>query len=323
MAQPAEVNEVAAARERLEVVRHEVSRVFIGPARVLDAMLVALLAHGHVLLEGVPGVAKTTLVKSFATALGCSVRRIQFTADLLPADITGTYVLSPRDGTFALRPGPVFANVVLADEINRAPAKTQAALLEAMQERQVTIEGDRFQLPEPFMVLATQNPIDLEGTYPLPEAQIDRFLLHVPMGYPTHQEEVAMLETHNNDPPVARPQLSVADLLQLQSIAARIHLDHDLYEYAVALTAYTRTHAKVALGASPRATLSLVQAAKGAAVLAGRPFATPDDIRELAPSVLAHRLVMVPEVEGETNARKEVIAEAVARVSYRRAVRPV
>jgi MoxR-like ATPase len=173
------------------------------------------------------------------------------------------------------------------------------------------------------MVLATQNPIDLEGTYPLPEAQIDRFLLHVPMGYPTHQEEVAMLETHNSDPPVARPQLNAADLLQLQSIASRIHLDRDLYEYAVALAAYTRTHAKVALGASPRATLSLVQAAKGAAVLAGRPFVTPDDIRELAPSVLAHRLVMVPEVEGEPSARKDVIAEAVARVGYRRAVRPV
>jgi MoxR-like ATPase len=317
------VNEVAAARERIELVRREVARVFIGPSRVLDVMLVALLAHGHVLLEGVPGVAKTTLVKSFAAALGCSVRRIQFTADLLPADITGTYVLSPRDGTFALRAGPVFANVVLADEINRAPAKTQAALLEAMQERQVTIEGDRFQLPEPFMVLATQNPIDLEGTYPLPEAQIDRFLLHVPMGYPTHQEEVAMLEAHNRDPPVARAQLTVADLLQLQSIAARIHIDHDLYEYAVALSAYTRTHAKVALGASPRATLSLIQAAKGAAVLAGRPFATPDDIRELAPSVIAHRLVLAPELEGEPGARKEIVAEAIARVGYRRAVRPV
>jgi MoxR-like ATPase len=323
MAQPAEVNEVAAARERLEAVRHEVARVFIGPARVLDSMLIALLAHGHVLLEGVPGVAKTTLVKSFAIALGCTVRRIQFTADLLPADITGTYVLSPRDGTFALRPGPVFANVVLADEINRAPAKTQAALLEAMQERQVTIEGDRFQLPLPFMVLATQNPIDLEGTYPLPEAQIDRFLLHIPMGYPTHQEEVAMLQTHNVEAPVARPQLATSDLLRLQSITARVHLDHDLYDYAVALAAFTRTHARVALGASPRATLSLVQAAKGAAVLAGRPFVTPDDIRELAPAVLGHRLVLVPEVEGEPQARQAVISEAVARVGYRRSVRPI
>jgi len=323
MAQPAEVNEVAAARERLEVVRHEVSRVYIGPNKVVDAMLIALLAHGHVLLEGVPGVAKTTLVKTFAATLGCSVRRIQFTADLLPADITGTYVLSPRDGTFALRPGPIFANVVLADEINRAPAKTQAALLEAMQERQVTIEGDRFQLPQPFMVLATQNPIDLEGTYPLPEAQIDRFLLHVPMTYPTHQEEVAMLVTHNVEAPQARPQLQTTDLLRLQSITARIHLDHDLYDYAVALAAYTRTHARVVLGASPRATLSLIQAAKGAAVLAGRPFVTPDDIRELATSVFAHRLIMAPEVEGEPNARQAIVSEAVARVGYRRAVRPV
>jgi len=323
MAQPAEVNEVTAARERLETVRREVARVFIGPTRVLDAMLVALLAHGHVLLEGVPGVAKTTLVKTFATVLGCTVRRIQFTADLLPADITGTYVLSPRDGTFALRPGPVFANIVLADEINRAPAKTQAALLEAMQERQVTIEGDRFQLPQPFMVLATQNPIDLEGTYPLPEAQVDRFLLHVPMGYPTHQEEVAMLEMHNVEAPVARPQLDVAELLRLQSVASRIHLEHDLYEYAVTLSAFTRTHPRVALGASPRATLSLVQAAKGAAVLAGRPFATPDDIRELAHSVLAHRLVMAPEDEGDTHARQAVVNEAISRVGYRRAVRPV
>jgi MoxR-like ATPase len=323
MAQPAEVNEVAAARERLEVVRHEVSRVFIGPTKVVDSMLIALLAHGHVLLEGVPGVAKTTLVKTFATTLGCTVRRIQFTADLLPADITGTYVLSPRDGTFALRPGPIFANVVLADEINRAPAKTQAALLEAMQERQVTIEGDRFQLPQPFMVLATQNPIDLEGTYPLPEAQIDRFLLHVPMGYPTHQEEVSMLVAHNVEAPQARPQLQTSDLLRLQSITSRIHLDHDLYDYAVALAAYTRTHARVTLGASPRATLSLIQAAKGAAVLAGRPFVTPDDIRELAPSVFAHRMVMAPEVEGEPNARQALISEAVARVGYRRAVRPV
>src|SRR5690349_11101681 len=323
MAQPAEVNEVAAARERLDVVRHEVSRVFIGPARVLDAMLVALLAHGHVLLEGVPGVAKTTLVKSFATALGCSVRRIQFTADLLPADITGTYVLSPRDGTFALRAGPVFANIVLADEINRAPAKTQSALLEAMQERQVTIEGDRFELPAPFMVLATQNPIDLEGTYPLPEAQIDRFLVRVHISYPNHKDEVLMLRTHNVDAPKARPIVGTADLISLQNVAKRVHVEDDVYEYAVGLTAFTRTHPRVLLGCSPRATLGLVQAAKAAAVIGGRPFVTPDDLRGVASAVLAHRLVLVPEAEGDPKARDAVIDEAMQRVAYRRQVRPV
>src|SRR6187455_1125595 len=199
--QALQVNEIEAARERLDGVRREVGRVYIGDAAAVDVMLLALLARGHVLLEGVPGVAKTTLAKAFAQTLGCTVRRIQFTPDLLPADITGTYVLDPRVGTFSLRPGPIFANVVLADEINRAPAKTQSALLEAMQERQVTIEGDRFELPDPFFVLATQNPIDLEGTYPLPEAQIDRFLVRVHIGYPTHKDEVQMLRTHNVAPP--------------------------------------------------------------------------------------------------------------------------
>jgi len=321
--EPAGANEIAAARERLEDLRREVARVFIGPERVLDLLLVSLLTRGHVLLEGVPGVAKTTLVKAFASSLGCSMRRIQFTPDLLPADITGTYVLSPRDGTFSLRAGPVFANIVLADEINRAPAKTQSALLEAMQERQVTIEGDRFELPKPFMVLATQNPIDLEGTYPLPEAQIDRFLVRVVMGYPTHRDEVTMLRTHNVDPPVARPVLGAEDILALQSIAARVHIEDDLYDYAVTLAAFTRTHARVALGASPRATLNLVQAAKGAAIMAGRAFVTPDDVRSMATSVLSHRLVMVPEVEGDEKAREVVVEEALNKVGYRRAVRAV
>src|SRR5271156_1592552 len=209
-------------------------------------MLIALVAKGHVLLEGVPGVAKTTLVKAFATALGCSGRRIQFTPDLLPADITGTYVLSPRDGTFQLRAGPIFANVVLADEINRAPAKTQSALLEAMQERQVTIEGDRFELPAPFMVLATQNPIDLEGTYPLPEAQIDRFLVRVAMTYPTPREEALMLKTHSADVPLPQPVLSAQDVLQLQAVAARIYIEDDLFDYAVAISTFTRSHPRVA-----------------------------------------------------------------------------
>jgi MoxR-like ATPase len=313
-----QVTEIEAARERLLELKRQVSRVYIGEASAVDLLTVALLSRGHVLLEGVPGIAKTTLVKAFALALGSSIRRVQFTPDLLPADITGTYVLSPRDGTFTLRAGPIFANVLLADEINRAPAKTQSALLEAMQERQVTIEGDRFELPDPFFVLATQNPVDLEGTYPLPEAQIDRFLVRVPMGYPTPKDEVAMLRTHGIAPPPVGVVLNPTDVLQLQSIAARIHVEDDLYEYAVALTGFTRSHPRVVLGASPRATLGLLRAAKSLAVLAGRPFVTPDDLRYLAGPVLAHRLILVPELEGDPKARAAIVEEATAKVSYRR-----
>src|SRR5258706_1577406 len=290
-----QVNEIESAQERVYALKQQVSRIYIGDASPVDLMIVALLARGHVLLEGVPGIAKTTLVKAFAFSLGSSIRRVQFTPDLLPADITGTYVLAPRDGTFTLRPGPIFANVLLADEINRAPAKTQSALLEAMQERQVTIEGDRFELPDPFFVLATQNPVDLEGTYPLPEAQIDRFLVRVPMGYPTPRDEVAMLRTHGIAPPPVGVVLNPTDVLQLQSIAARIHVEDDLYEYAVGLTGFTRSHPRAVLGASPRATLGLLRAAKSLAVLAGRPFVTPDALRFLAGPVLANRLILVPE----------------------------
>ncbi|MCC6645559.1 MAG: MoxR family ATPase [Polyangiaceae bacterium] len=314
-------SEVAAARERIEALRAEVARVYIGSPRVLEAMVVSLLARGHVLLEGVPGVAKTTLAKAFATALGCTVRRAQFTPDLLPADITGSYVLSPREGTFQLRGGPIFANVLLADEINRAPAKTQSALLEAMQERQVTIDGDRFDLPAPFLVLATQNPVDLEGTYALPEAQIDRFLVRIAVGYPSAKEEVLMLKTHAAAPPEVRPVLSAQDVLALQSIASRLHVEDDLYEYAAQLAAHTRTHAHVALGVSPRGTLALVQASKALAVVQGRAYTTPDDFQAMAPSVFAHRLVLSPDHEGDAKARDAVVADALAKVGYRRAVR--
>jgi MoxR-like ATPase len=316
-------NEVQQARDRLERLRAEVARIYIGSPRAVEMMLVALVAKGHTLLEGVPGVAKTTLVKAFATALGCTGRRIQFTPDLLPADITGTYVLSPRDGTFQLRAGPIFANVVLADEINRAPAKTQSALLEAMQERQVTIEGDRFELPPPFMVLATQNPIDLEGTYPLPEAQIDRFLVRVSMGYPTAREEAQMLKAHGVEPPVVRPVLSPAEVTAMQAVSARIHVEDDLHDYAVAVTTFTRSHPRVALGASPRATLALIQASKAWAMMAGRAFVTPDDVRAVAAPVLAHRLVLTADTEPDAKAREQVIDEALAKVSYRRGVRAV
>ena len=326
-----------AAGEIVSGLEHEIGKVIVGQHILIRRMLTALFAAipfavskgrarsgcGHLLLEGVPGVAKTTLVKAFAMALGCSSRRIQFTPDLLPADITGTYVLSPKDGTFTLRAGPVFANVVLADEINRAPAKTQSALLEAMQERQVTIEGDRYELPNPFLVLATQNPIDLEGTYPLPEAQIDRFLVRVPMGYPTAREEALMLRTFGTEPPQARPVLTAAEVQQLQSISARIHVEDDLLDYAVGLAAFTRNHPRVALGASPRASLALIQAAKGYALLGGRPFVAPDDVRAIAPSVLGHRLVLSADADQDARVRQHVVDEALAKVGYRRGVRAV
>ena len=317
------VDKIAAAKERIDAVRTEVGRVYIGPSRTVDHMLVGLLARGHVLLEGVPGVAKTTLAKAFATALGVSVRRIQFTPDLLPADITGTYVLSPREGTFSFRQGPVFANLVLADEINRAPPKTQAALLEAMQEQTVTVEGDCFALPAPFIVVATQNPIDLEGTYPLPEAQIDRFLVHIDIGYPKREHEIAMLLAHHAEPTVARPMIDANAVQQMQTLVKSVHVDRDLYEYAVSLTEFTRSDARVLLGASPRATLGLIQAAKAAAIIEGRGYCTPDDVRHFATPVLAHRLILSDEVDGDPGVRKEVIKAALSRVSYRKAIRPV
>ena len=310
--------EVDAARGPLDALRGAVARVYLGPARTIDLLLLTILGRGHALLEGVPGVAKTTLVKAFASALGCSVRRVQFTPDLLPSDITGTYVLSPKDGTFNLRPGPIFANVVLADEINRAPAKTQAALLEAMQERQVTIEGDRFELPPPFIVLATQNPIDLEGTYPLPEAQIDRFLLHVPMTYPSPREEVEMLKTHGNTSPHVAAQLDPQRVAALQALTPRIHVEDDVLDYIVAVCTFTRKHPRVVLGASPRASLALATTARGIALLKGRTFVTPDDVRDVASATLAHRLILVPELEGDAKARAGVIDEGISRVPYRR-----
>ncbi len=314
--------EIDAARGRLDAVRKDVAAVYVGDMATIDLLLTAVLSRGHVLLEGVPGIAKTTLVKALASVVGCSVRRIQFTPDLLPADITGTYVLNPREGTFSFRGGPIFANIVLADEINRATAKTQSALLEAMQERQVTIEGERFELPEPFFVLATQNPIDLEGTYPLPEAQLDRFVMRVAMTYTKLRDEVTMLKSHGIATPVASASLAAGELTQLQSLAERVFVEEDLYEYTVRLASYTRSHRDIVLGASPRASLALLRAARARSLLEGRGFLTPDDIRVVAPSVIEHRLILVPELEADSDARVRLVAEAIAKVPYRKAVRP-
>ncbi|MCS6798646.1 MAG: AAA family ATPase [Myxococcota bacterium] len=311
-------SEVAWAAERARAVVDEVQAVYVGPREVPELLLVALLAGGHVLLEGVPGVAKTTLVKAFAATLGCSFRRIQFTPDLMPADITGTYVLSPRDGTFRLHEGPIFAQVVLGDEINRAPAKTQSALLEAMQERQVTIEGQTRPLPEPFLVLATQNPVEQAGTYPLPEAQIDRFLVRVLVGYPSERDERGILERFLGEPPRARQVLDPEEVVRMQALVRGVHVESEILDYVVRLAAWTRRQPRVLLGASPRASLGLLSAARARALCSGRQYALPDDVKALAVPVLAHRLVLAPDAEMEGTRPEALVAQALGEVGHRR-----
>ncbi len=295
----------------------EVGRVFIGNPSLCEALLLALLSRGHVLLEGVPGVAKTTLCKAFAQVLGCQFRRVQFTPDLLPSDITGTYILDPASKNFVLREGPIFSQIILGDEINRAPPKTQSALLEAMQEGQVTLEGETRTLPSPFMVLATQNPIEHEGTYPLPEAQLDRFLLKLHVGYPEAAAEKEMLRAYARPPGRCRELLSPAAILELRNHADAVHIDDEIYEYVLDLARFTRQHRRVALGASPRAGLALLQAARARALLQGREYVLPDDVKALAPQVLAHRLMLLAEAEMEGLLPSSVIAEALSSVAVR------
>ncbi|MBA3393190.1 MAG: MoxR family ATPase [Deltaproteobacteria bacterium] len=308
---------VARVNQLARAITEEVGKAFIGAPAITEALLVALLARGHVLIEGYPGVAKTTLVKAFSSTLGCHFRRIQFTPDLLPSDITGTYILDMRTNTFVLREGPVFTHVLLGDEINRAPAKTQSALLEAMQEHQVTIEGETRSLSEPFIVLATQNPIEQEGTYPLPEAQVDRFLIKLRMGYPSPADEKRMLSTYDKPPPPVRAVVGPSDVLEMQALAQEVFVAEELIDYVLGLVQFTRSHAKIYLGASPRAALALVHAAKALALLKGRDFVLPDDVRSLAPLVLGHRILLTPEAELEGGAGSAIVAEAVEKVGYK------
>ncbi len=280
----------------------EVGKVVVGQRQSLEDLMAALALGGHALLEGVPGVAKTLLASATARALGIDFRRLQFTPDMLPSDVTGTMTL--RAGELVFRPGPVFANVVLADEINRTPPKTQAALLEAMQEGQVTIDGESHPLPDPFLVLATQNPVEYEGTYPLPEAQRDRFLVHVAIGYPDASDERAMLRLARRGlTPIALEQVrAVASAEDLRAARAEVdatEVSDEVVGYIVALTRRTRELPSVSLGASPRAAVHLLGAAKAAARLAGRGYVTPDDVVRMAPPVLRHRLVLTPEAELE------------------------
>ena len=273
-----------------------VAKVIVGKTTVVEQALATLVAQGHILVEDVPGVGKTTLSKALAISIGCSFQRIQFTPDLLPSDVTGISVYNPQSGDFNFRPGPIMSQVVLADEINRATPKTQAALLEAMEEHQVTVDGVTHPLPPPFMVVATQNPIEYEGTFPLPEAELDRFLMRLSLGYPDFAEEMAIIErqeqTHPIDSlePVARPE----EVVRMQEAAKQVYVDRLVRHYIVTLTEATRSHRDVALGASPRATLGLFRTARALALVQDRDYVVPDDIKMLAPAALSHRIILSP-----------------------------
>jgi MoxR-like ATPase len=304
--------EIAAAQDLARRIGDAVTRVVEVRRTVLDEVLVSVLAEGHILIEDLPGVGKTTLARAVARVFDLQFARVQCTADLLPADVVGTNVFNQREDRFEFRPGPIFANVVLVDEINRASPKTQSGLLECMQERSVTVDVHSHELARPFVVLATQNPIEFEGTYPLPEAQVDRFLCRLSLGYPSAQGEIAMLRAHESGDRVEdlEPVASAAELLEAQDAARRIFASDALRAYVVALLARTREDPRVELGASPRAGLLLLRAAKARALLSGRDHVLPDDVQALADVVLSHRLVLAPESVEVTGGR--VVADAVA-----------
>jgi len=301
----------------VDAVRNEVGGVIVGQRYLVDRLLVALLCDGHLLIEGVPGLAKTLSVQTLAQTIGAGFVRIQFTPDLLPADVTGTQIYSPQDGQFHTRKGPLFANIILADEVNRAPAKVQSALLEAMQERQVSISGTTFDLPAPFMVLATQNPIESEGTYLLPEAQLDRFMLKAVVSYPTRQEERLILERFENGAaPAVHQVVSLEELMAAREAVQQVHLNEQLRDYVVHLILASRDPTVyrmealaplIAYGASPRATIYLAQAAKAFAFIDGRGYVTPEDVKAVAKDVLRHRLIVTYEAEAENLTSDDLI----------------
>ena len=305
-----EINQVAEMTTR---VINEVERAVVGKELVLKKIMAAILSSGgHILLEDYPGLAKTLIANSFATALGLSFKRIQFTPDLLPGDITGGYIYDRSINQFQLRKGPLFANIILADEINRASPRTQSAMLEAMQEYQVTLEGDTLKLPEPFIVLATQNPIEYEGTFPLPEAQLDRFIMKLSIGYPSAQDELEILRNRRQrrrDEFNLHAVTNAAELLEIRQSVEEVHLDADIEQYIVNLTSQTRLHRKVVVGASPRATLALLKLTRAWAAMHGRKYVLPDDVKLFARPVLIHRLILEPDLWTERQAGEDVIAD--------------
>ncbi len=303
-------------KREAERIIENVSRVIVGKEDVVELALVAILCEGHILIEDVPGIGKTTLAKALARSLGCSFRRIQFTPDLLPSDVTGLYYFNQKTQEFEFRPGPIMAQVVLADEINRATPRTQSALLEAMQERQVTVDGHTFPLPRPFLVLATQNPIELEGTFPLPEAQVDRFLMRLRIGYPTEGEEEAILLRYEKEDPLEKlePVVSAEELLDWQVRVRDVRVDEDVRRYIVRVVRVTREHPAIELGVSPRGTLALYRTSQALAALRGRDYVIPDDVKHLVPYVLTHRIIISPQTRLRGRTPEEVIGEVVGEV---------
>ncbi|CAM3987221.1 MoxR family ATPase [Cohnella lubricantis] len=308
------MNSSSDIREQVDAITGQIAAAVVGKTEVVEQLLIALLASGHIILEDVPGTGKTLLAKSLSKTLRCSFKRVQFTADLLPSDITGIHFFNQQEGRFELRQGPVFTNILLADELNRATPRTQSSLLECMEERQVTIDGDTYKLESPFLVIATQNPIENHGTFPLPEAQLDRFMMRVSMGYPTLEEETEILRRFSvRDPlPTLQPVLDREQLAHLRSLVPQVTIEEDLLRYLLSIVAATRTHPEIGSGVSPRGSLQLVKAAQARALLRGRDFILPDDIKALAVPVLAHR-IQLKDMFAAERGRSERLIESIVR----------
>lgn len=308
---------IRGVQEAARAVRQNIGRVIVGKETVVDLLMIALLCEGHVLLEDVPGIGKTTLAKSLARSLGCSFQRIQFTPDLLPSDITGITFFNQKLGEFEFRPGPLLAQVVLADEINRATPRTQSALLEAMEERQISIERETLPLPRPFIVLATQNPVELEGTFPLPEAQLDRFLMRLRLDYPTHSEERLILQRFKEEQPLQTltPVLNADQLQELQQMIRFVRVDGSIENYIVDLVHATRNHNGIELGVSPRGTLALYRAAQASAAIRGRAYVIPDDVKGMARPVLAHRMIAASQARMHGHDMEKIVEDVLRSVT--------
>ncbi len=313
MSRPAEVDAVQDLASR---VRRGVQQIIVGKDDVIDLAIVALLCRGHILVEDVPGIGKTTLAKALAQSLGCVFGRVQFTPDLMPIDVLGVNFYNQKSGDFEFRPGPIFSQVLLADEINRATPRTQSALLEAMQERQTTVDGVTMPLPDPFLVMATQNPIELEGTFPLPEAQLDRFMVRIRLGYPSEDEESEILTRFERDALFSLdPVTDAGELVRVQDMVARVTVEESVRRYTVKIVHATREHRTLMLGASPRAALALYKTAQARAAIDGRDFVTPDDVKALASPVLAHRMILTSNARVRGHTADQALAEVLSSVA--------